>query len=271
VRPSGQRTPVNRKAIMDHEDQKADGTPPEQNIIIGEEPTKPERNEMLVVGIGASAGGIKALKEFFSHTRSDSGIAYVVVLHMSPEYESKLAEILQLDCELPVAQVTEKIKIEPNHVYVVPPNQSLSMHDDHLVLSEITKVEERRAPVDVFFRTLAESRGRYAMSVTLSGTGANGSMGLKRVKELGGCCIAQDPNEAEYSDMPRNSIATGLVDFVLPVVEMPARIAAYKENLRRMFIPIERRSPADADEQALISIFTQLRTRTGHDFSNYKR
>src|SRR5262245_14444712 len=227
-----------------------------------------ETADFLIVGIGASAGGIQAPKRFFEHVPADSGIAYVVVLHLSPEHESHLAEVLQGSAAIPVTQVRQQVRVEPNHVYVIPPHQSLAMLDGHLTLSEMTRFEERRAPVDIFFRTLAESHGSHAVCVVLSGTGANGSMGMKRVKELGGICLVQNPTEAEYSDMPRNSIATALVDHILPVAEIPARIIAYKESLKAVKLP-EHPTERISDEQALRDVFTQLRARTGHDFSNY--
>jgi two-component system CheB/CheR fusion protein len=164
-------------------------------------------NKFLVVGLGASAGGIKALKEFFAHVPADSGMAYVVILHLSPDHDSQLAAVLQQTAAIPVTQVAGRVRVEPNHVYVIAPNQSLEINDGHLSLSEITRIEERRAPVDIFFRTLAQSHESRAVSVVLSGTGADGSMGMKRVKEKGGIVIVQDPREAEYDDMPKNSLA----------------------------------------------------------------
>jgi two-component system CheB/CheR fusion protein len=230
-----------------------------------------EGDEFLIVGIGASAGGIGVLKEFFSHVPVDSDMAYVVILHLSPNHDSRLAEVLQTATAIPVTQVDEPVRVVPNHVYVISPNQSLTMTEGNLVLSEMMRIEERRAPVDIFFRTLAESHRSRAVCVVLSGTGADGSMGMKRVKEMGGVAIVQDPREAEYADMPRNSIATGLVDYVLPVSQIPAKILAFKERLGQPGLvagPLE--YPA-TDEQALREIFTQLRVSTGHDFSNYKR
>ena len=227
-------------------------------------------HEFLVVGLGASAGGIQALKEFFSKVPGDSGIAYVVILHMSPEHESKLAQILQVTSAIPVKQVERRIKVMPDNVYVIPPNQNLSMSDGHLELTHMIGVEERRSPVDLFFRTLADTNDSRAVSVILSGTGANGSMGLKRIKESGGVAFAQDPNEAEYNDMPRNAIATGLVDYVLPVAEIPGKILSYKDHRGSIQLPSLTDIKA-TDEQALRDVFTQLRMRTGHDFSNYKR
>jgi two-component system, chemotaxis family, CheB/CheR fusion protein len=243
----------------------------ETNLQDLKPPVEESGDNFLVVGLGASAGGIKAFKEFFTRVPADSGIAYVVILHLSPEHESKLAEILQLSSEIPVTQVRGTVRIKPNQVYVIPPNQSLSMRDGHLALSEMTRIEERRAPVDIFFRTLADAIDTRAVCVILSGTGANGSMGLKRVKEYGGVVLAQDPKEAEYGDMPRNAIATGLVDYILPVSQIPAKIIGYKENLSSVRIPAEPLERRETDEQALRDIFTQLRVRTGHDFTNYKR
>ncbi len=225
----------------------------------------------LIVGLGASAGGIQALRQFFEHVPEDSHMAYVVILHLSPDHDSQLAQVLQAVTILPVTQVTEKVKIEPDHIYVVPPNQHLIMEEDFIVPSVNVYTEERRAPVDIFFRTLADSHGPRAVSVILSGTGANGSMGLKRVKEGGGAAYVQNPREAEFNEMPRNAIATELIDEVLPVAQIPGHIIAYRNSLSTVEIAVEAAQPPEPQLQALRGILTQLRLRTGHDFSNYKR
>ena len=137
-------------------------------------------DDFLIVGLGASAGGIKALRAFFEHVTIDSGMAYVVILHLSPEYESRLPEVLQRSTSVPVTTVIDRAPVVPDHVYVLPPNQSVSMVDGHLELSPITRIEERRAPIDIFFRTLADCQGPRSASIVLSGTGADGSMGMKR-------------------------------------------------------------------------------------------
>ena len=221
----------------------------------------------LVVGIGASAGGIAALQHFFRHVGPDTGAAYVVILHLSPEYESHLAEVLQTTASMPVVQVRERMPLRRNHVYVIPQDKRLEVQDGQLNLLPIAGPEHRQAPVDRFFRTLAEAQGARAVCVVLSGTGANGSSGLKRVKEHGGLTIAQDPEEAEYGDMPRNAIATGLADFILRIREMPAKIVDY----------MHRSPPGPAvvaavpgDDGAVREILALLRVRTGQDFSNYK-
>jgi len=224
----------------------------------------------LVVGIGASAGGVRALRSFFANVPAHTRMAYVVILHLSPDHDSQLAEVLQNVSLLPVTKVEQRVRVEPDHVYVIPPNKSLEIKDGHIDVLDMTS-EVRRAPIDIFFRTLAQSHGPRAVSVVLSGTGANGSMGMKHVKEMGGLCIVQDPVEAEYDDMPRHSLATGLVDYILRAAQIPAQIIAYREQLKRIRIPNPPLDPNEDQVEALRDVLTQLRVRTGHDFWNYKR
>ncbi len=225
----------------------------------------------FVVGLGASAGGVQALRELFEHVPADSDMAYVVILHLSPDYDSKLAEVLQAVATIPVLQVLQSTEIEPNHIYVVPPNQHLVITDGAIAPTKNLTTEDRRAPVDIFFRNLADTHGPRAICVVLSGTGADGSMGLKRIKERGGVVYVQNPREAEFNEMPRNAIATELVDEVLPVAQIPKRILAYRNSLGKVQIAEEPGQRPEQQQQALREIFTQLRVRTGNDFSNYKR
>src|SRR5215213_1320989 len=240
--------------------------------IFEAEPAAPDGDEdFLVVGLGASAGGIQALRNFFANVPAHTRMAYVVILHLSPDHDSQLAEVLQSVALLPVTKVERRVRVVPDHVYVIPPNKSLEIRDGHINVMDVTSNEVRRAPVDIFFRTLAQSHGPRAVSVVLSGTGANGSMGMKRVKEMSGLCIVQDPREAEYQDMPRHSMATGLVDYVLPVAQIPAQILTYRDQLKRVGLPDPPQEPRDVELNALTDVLAQLRVRTGHDFSNYKR
>jgi chemotaxis methyl-accepting protein methylase len=232
---------------------------------------KPAKDGFLIAGLGASAGGIQAFQEFFQNVPSKPGVAFVLILHLSPDYDSKLAQIIEGSTKMPVLQVKEKVRVKANHVYVIPPNQHLMMEDGYIVVSPNLEVEERRAPVDIFFRTLAETHGTRAVAVILSGTGANGSMGIKRVKEKGGVVFVQNPREAEWNEMPRNSIATGLVDEVLNVADLPAKIIAYKNSLGKINIPNDVIESPQDQQQSLREIFTEIRLRSGHDFSNYKR
>ena len=229
--------------------------------------------QCTVVGIGASAGGLIALRHFFEKTAGDTGMAFVVVVHLSPEHASNLAAILQATTSLPVVEVTETLKIEPNHVYIIPPGKYLAMVDGEVRLTEPEERRGRRVPIDVFLRTLATVYGRNAICVILSGTGSDGTLGLKRIKEEGGIAIAQDPADAEYDSMPRSAIATNLVDLILPAAEIPAKLVALKRSADRIQLPEEpleeEKGPAGADP--IREVLALLRIRSGHDFSNYKR
>ena len=191
-----------------------------------------------VVGIGASAGGLAALKTFFSHVAADSGLAFVVVVHLSPDFESHLAELLQPTVAFPVQQIADTTLVEPNHVYIIPPNANLNAIDTHLRLSKLEEKRKERAPIDHFFRTLANTHDGHAVAVVLTGTGSDGTLGIKDVKANGGVVIVQDPSEAEYDGMPQSAIATGMVDLVLPVAEIAARILRFDRTKPHLAMPI---------------------------------
>jgi two-component system CheB/CheR fusion protein len=235
------------------------------------EPTT--EKSFLVVGLGASAGGVRALQEFFATMPPNSGMAFVVILHLSPEHESSLAEIIQSRTAMPVTQVNETHKVEPNHVYVIPPNRQLEMVDGVVRCVESIEHQGERVAIDVFFRTLAEAYERNAVCIVLSGTGTDGTLGLKRVKESNGFAIVQDPDDAEHASMPLSAIRTNLVDWVLPVRRMPESLLNYRDSSERLHLTgddaarIAREINAD---EALREIITLLRVRTGHDFSHYK-
>jgi two-component system CheB/CheR fusion protein len=232
------------------------------------EPAPASRPPELVVGLGASAGGITALKEFFAQTSSTTGNAYVVILHLAPDHESRLAEVLQTATRMQVTQAHGDVAMVPNRVYVIPPNANLTMADAHLAVSPKDPGEKKLAPIDFFFRTLAEAYGPRAVAVVLSGTGPDGASGIKRIKENGGLAVVQEPTEAEYDDMPRNSLATGFIDYISPVTSMPALIRSYQERVRKS--PDGDLGPQAPDLATLREVLTLLRVRTGHDFSNYK-
>jgi two-component system CheB/CheR fusion protein len=203
----------------------------------------------------------------------DSGMAFVVVLHLSPEHESHLDSVLQIVTEIPVTQVNETVTVTPNHIYVIPPSKHLVMVDGEIRRVEPDKIPGRRVPIDLFFRTLAEAYGKNAISIILSGTGTDGTLGLKRIKEEGGICIVQDPAEAEYDGMPRSAINTGLVDLILPIAEMPQRLLNIKRGAEKLKLPAveDDKLPPDLDAETLGEILTLVRVRTGHDFSSYKQ
>lgn len=183
-----------------------------------------------VVGMGASAGGLDAFKQFFSAMPADSGMAFVLVQHLAPEQESLTADILAKHTAMTVAQVEDKIAIEPNHVYVIPPNTNLSIRSGVLYLSAPVQPHGHRLPIDFFFRSLAEDQEAKALCIILSGTGRDGTLGLKAIKGHGGMAIAQSPETAQFDGMPRSAIDTGLIDYVLPVAEMPAVLIDYLQH-----------------------------------------
>jgi two-component system CheB/CheR fusion protein len=224
---------------------------------------------LSIVGIGASAGGLAALKVFFSKVPKDTGFAFVVVVHLSPEHKSHLAELLQPHVGMPVQQVNETLKLEPNRVYVIPPGANLDTIDTHLRLSELEELRQERAPIDHFFRTLAATHDGEAIGVILTGTGSDGTLGIKEIKERGGVTIVQDPKEAEYDGMPQSAIATGLVDLVLPLAKIPKALVDLSRV--RPKLPT-REEDLDGETRGLLQkVFAQLRARTGRDFSRYKR
>ncbi len=256
---------------LEHIAQEGDASLPEAQPAATDAAVAHLDGDFPIVGVGASAGGLKALQQFFEHMPDDSGMAFVVILHLSPSYESNAASLLQHFTAMPVVQVTEAVPVAPNHIYVIPPTKHLTMTDGMVRLQEPGGPRERRAPIDLFFRTLADTHGRSAGGVVLSGSGADGANGLKRIKEHGGVALAQDPEEAEYPDMPRSAIATGLVDYVLPVAGLPTALVEYWRGVETLQLPAESISQRDDDAEALSQILSLLRARTNHDFSQYKR
>lgn len=192
-----------------------------------------DEKDFLVVGIGASAGGIKALEEFFADMPDDSGMAFVVILHLSQEHKSSLAEILQRHTQMPVEQVTETLTVEPDHVYVIPPGRHLVMTDGVIELKAPRRIKGIRVPIDRFFRSLAETYGKRAVSIILSGTGSDGTLGMKHIKGRDGFAIVQDPLDAEYDGMPRSAIETKIADVVMHVSEMPEKLLSVRDSTEK--------------------------------------
>ena len=252
-------------------------------------PNVPQRKDLIpsnldfpVVGIGASAGGLQAVKAFFEHMPKDCGMAFVVILHLSPDHQSVADKIIQESTRLPVSQVNDTTPIEKNQVYVISPAHHLKMNDGYLAVSPSTREGGSHIAIDLFFRDLADAHKERAFCVILSGTGADGAVGLSRIKEQGGITLVQTPEDAEFDGMPRAAIETQMVDLVLPVVEMPQKLLELWRNAQSIILPtaddpeIKTTPPAterDAAvaEQLLLDILIQLRASTGHDFKHYKR
>lgn len=186
-----------------------------------------------VVGIGASAGGVEALEKLFEHMPADTGMAFVVVQHLSPSFESQMASILGSKTKMKVVQIEHEMPIEPNTVYVILPNRYLTIIGGKFHLSAPAPKRHISLPIDIFYHSLAEELGERAIAVILSGSGSNGSLGVRTVEAAGGLVIAQDPESAVHSSMPRSAIDTGLVDYVLKPEEIPEVIVQYSKRLRQ--------------------------------------
>jgi len=215
--------------------------------------------------------GLKALKEFFSRMPGDTGVAFVVVVHLSPEHPSHLADLLQPSSQMPVVQVTGTVPMDPDHVYVIPPGRNLSTIDTHLRLSDLEEQRRERAPIDHFLDTLSRTHGDHSVAIILSGTGSDGTLGMKKIKEAGGLTIVQDPGEAEFDGMPLSAIATELVDLILPIAAMPDYILRFVNTQPKVELLEQADRVPEEERQALQNIFAQLRARTGQDFAQYKR
>lgn len=225
----------------------------------------------LIVGIGASAGGLEAFKTFFANMRPDSGMAFVLVQHLSPDHKSMLADLISRSTTMPVVEAENNMPIASNSVYVIPPDATLTLKQRSLHVSRPAPPRERRRPIDTFFSSLAEEHGENAVCIVLSGTGTDGTLGLKTIKEHGGLTFAQaEIDHTAKSGMPQSAEATGLVDEIMPVEGMPARLLEYQNHLQN----IASRKDGDGTRldaaDHLIKISALLRARVGHDFSKYK-
>jgi two-component system CheB/CheR fusion protein len=223
-------------------------------------------NTLHIVGIGTSAGGVQALQALFEGLPDDTGAAFVVVLHLHPHIQSELASILGARTRMAVLQVSAEEHLQANHVYVIPPDRRLRLTDDRISTAEFEEPRGHRAPIDLFFRSLAEQHGD-GFAIILTGAGSDGAIGVKAVKEAGGIIIVQNPGEAEYPSMPRSAIATGAADLVLSVREIAKQLP---ELIRKKTIALLE-DPQSVDEELLRRILNYVRIRTGHDFSGYKR
>src|SRR5258707_11353194 len=224
--------------------------------------------QFLIAAIGASAGGLEAYETFFQHMPADAGIAFAVVMHLAPDHESALAQLLARHTGMSVEQVRDNTKVVPNRVYIIPPNATLTIKDCMLQVAPPAEPRGRRMPIDSLFLSLAEDRGELAVCIMLSGTGSDGTLGLRAIKEHGGMAMAQSVESAKYDAILPSAIATGLVDHVLPVEEMPAKLMEYAAHLNSVNGQLNRMR-----EQIRVQmgkIHRLLKRRSGHDFSQYK-
>lgn len=231
--------------------------------------TEPAGRSFPVVGIGASAGGLEAFEKFFTHMPPDSGMAFVLVQHLSAPHKSILDDLVQRLTQMKVYAVDDGITVQQNCVYIIPPNKDMALLHGKLHLLEPGAARGLRLPIDYFFRSLAQDQQERAIGIVLSGTGSDGSLGLKAIKEKGGMVMAHDPQTAKYDGMPRSAINTGLVDYILPPEKMPEQLLSYVGYVFGGQIQPVAHLPETAN--LMEKIFILLRAQIGHDFSGYKQ
>ncbi len=232
---------------------------------------KSRKKNFPVVGIGASAGGLAAFEAFFSGipALSDPGMAFVLVQHLAPDHKSILSELIRRYTRMQVFEVEDGMVVRPNCAYIIPPNRDMALLNGTLQLMEPLAPRGQRLPIDFFFRSLAQDQHERAICIVLSGTGSDGTVGVRAIKGEGGMVMVQNPESTEYDGMPRSVIATGLVDYELPPAEMPAQLIAYTTHAFGK-PPQAGPTPTSGTENAMKKIFILLRVQTGHDFSQYK-
>jgi two-component system CheB/CheR fusion protein len=220
-----------------------------------------------IVGIGASAGGLEAFEQFFRHLPPECGMAFVLVPHLDPSHASLLSEILQRTTAMPVVEATDQMVLTPDRVHVIPPNRDMAIFHGTLQLSVPELPRGQRMPIDAFLRSLAEDQGERAIGIILSGTGTDGTLGLRAILGAGGITLAQEPATAKYDGMPVSAIQAGYATHVLPVEKMPAILLA---DMHAMVVQHEA-PPAPTAASGMKRILMLLRSTTGHDFSQYKK
>ncbi len=252
-------------------DKKTSSTVP-GNSVKGAQPEQENKTSEIfyVVGLGASAGGFEALERFFISMPSDSGMAFVIVQHLSPDHKSLMVELLSKHTEMKVEQAVDGVTLQANCIYLIPPKKTMTVHHGRLWLTEKARQHALSFPIDIFLNSLAEDMGERAISIILSGTGSDGTRGIRSVKEQGGLIMVQDLNSAKFDGMPRNAIATGLADYILPPHKMPEELLKY---IKHPYVahPDKAESRIMDDENRMGKVFSILKNRAGLDFTHYKQ
>ncbi len=235
-----------------------------------EQPSRTDsRPEFLIAGVGASAGGLQALEDFFRDMPAQTGIAFVVIQHLSPDYKSLMVELLGRRTETHVLRAENGMLVEPNHVYLIPPKKNMRLVDGHLSLTDQPAERGVNLPIDIFFRSLAADVEERAVGIVLSGTGSDGTLGIRAIKGAGGLVLVQDPTTAKFDGMPRSAIASQQVDFVLPTEQLRDRLLQYVNHPG--FQSADSSTAQMAERTALEEAMSIVQARHDLDFSVYRR
>jgi two-component system CheB/CheR fusion protein len=251
-------------------DEQATGDAQAINATDGEavHATSPDVRPSFIVGLGASAGGLEAVTSFFNSMPADSGLTFVLVQHLSPHYKSLMLELLSKHTKMPIYRAEDGMSLEPNSVYLITPKKNILVFHDKLLLMDPDPGHLVNLPIDIFFRSLAEDRGERAIGIVLSGTGSDGTRGVRAIKEAGGMVMVQEEASAKFDGMPRSALATGLADYILPPEQMPRELLNFVKHPTVARKPVE--SPIAAESDGLTKIVALIRKHTGTDFSLYK-
>jgi two-component system CheB/CheR fusion protein len=253
-----------------------DGLSYEDPVLIDAAPSAPwdaaaadQDANLYVVGVGASAGGLDALEQFFGAMPEDTGMAFVVIQHLSPDFKSVMDELLARRTKIPVVQVEDGMRVEPNHIYLIPPKKEMIVSGGKLLLSDKGASQGLMLPIDIFFRSLAEDMGEHAIGIVLSGAGSDGARGIRDIHEAGGLVLSQDESSAFFDGMPRSARETGVVDFILPPAQMPSALLDHVRD------PDERRRVQALDytpsrPYGVSAALRFLQNAYGIDFTHYK-
>ena len=229
--------------------------------------------EFPIVAIGASAGGLTALETFFRETAPASGMAYIVIQHLSPDFRSLMDQLLARQTEIPVCTIEDGLRVHPDHIYLLPPGKEAYAHEGQLYLKDRSPARQLNFPIDEFFRTLARDAGERSIAIVMSGTGTDGSRGIQDVHIAGGLVISQDEESADFNGMPRSAQATGVVDLVLSPEDMPAilqQILSSPEAFRDQHLNQRSSTSLDYMDASMRRILGLLNSRYGLDFTHYK-
>ena len=242
----------------------------EKDSPVDQASTVANKESAMLVAVGASAGGVEALQTLFGTMPAETGLTFAVLLHTAADSDSHLADVLQRKTHIPVTAVRGSAQLRKDHIYCLPSDREVELMDGEVLTTDRTLAEERRTPIDLFFRSVAGTYKKRAVTIILSGTGSDGSLGTRTVREAGGVNIVQDPGQAEYAFMPQSAIQQGSVDFILPLEQIPAKLVSLRRNAERIQLP-PAKGPDPPAESTLIEVLALLRARTRHDFTSYKR
>ncbi len=275
VNNSSQTFEQNQSPDLHHkpetEDSRPMSAPPDDAPTTNDASPQASENPFPIVGIGASAGGLEAFEKFFTNMPSDGGMAFILVQHLDPTHESMLVDIIQRYTHMQVVQVTSGMGLQPDTIYIIPPNRNMALREGKLQLTQPEMSRGLRLPIDFFFRSLAAELHERAICIILSGTGTDGTLGLRAIKGEGGMAMVQSPPSSRYDGMPQNAIATGMVDYTLSPEDMPQQLLQYvRQEFTTDQHAAESRLAQQTDADVLHKVFLALRDQTGHDFSHYK-